>query len=426
MHPMLIVSLVGTVFLLLAWGLWALVRSWDRQNAVLAAAPALPIRLVTVHDDVWVRGDIECPAPVVVPHFHTRCVHYAYRLEEHVRKTRTTSDGKSETYYEWETRQTDDGGAPFSLNDHGHVLHIDPSQARFEHEPALTETLGSWRHSCNYTPFPGTVSAVGVVDEDKRSLVPFHHVPLVITPKERAQYLADAESSERWAAWFGLAFLWIGFLLVGFGLVRYFQTGRELLGTTSWWDPWAGILAFLIALTGTTFCWSLRVYNSLVTFKVRADGSWSSIDVELKQRYDLLPNLVAIVKASQTHEEELFTRIARLRTVALEGSRKDRVWMETEAVAGVQQLFALSESYPDLKATRNYQQLIGVMTALEEKIAHARTVYNEAVKEYNLQAISFPANVVARLCRFDPYPLFAAELDEKQTPRVQLGATSAS
>jgi LemA protein len=419
MHPMLIVALIATAFVLLAWGLWALVRSWDRTNAILAAAPALPIRLVNVHDDVWVRGHIECARPVVVPHFGQRCVHYFYRLEEYVTKTRTTSDGKTETYHEWQTRETDQGHAPFRLNDAGHTLRIDPEQAQFQHEPSLSETLGRWRHSCNYTPYPGSVSAVGVVDEGKHDLIPYQHVPLIVTTKLRGKYLADAESSERWGARFGLAFLLIGFLGVGYALTRYLQTREGMQFKNDWWHPLAAVIAVLFGFFATALFWALRVYNSLTTFKVRADERWSSIDVQLKQRYDLLPNLVAVVKAYQQHEKDLFERLATIRSKALAGSRTDRVWIETETVAGMQQLFAVAEKYPNLKANENYLKLMDEMTALEEKIAHARTVFNDAVSEYNVQAQSFPANFIARFCRFAPYPLFSASLEEKQVPVVK-------
>jgi len=93
MHAMLMVAGVGLGLVLAAWGLWALVRHWDRVNAVLAAAPQLPIRLLNVRDAAWVRGRIECEKPLHVPHFGHGCVHFSYKLEEEVRRTRRRSDG---------------------------------------------------------------------------------------------------------------------------------------------------------------------------------------------------------------------------------------------------------------------------------------------------------------------------------------------
>jgi LemA protein len=422
MHPMLIVALVGLVFLLLAWGLWAMVRRWDRTNSILAAAPALPIRLVNVHDDVWVRGEIECEQPVFVPHFGRPCVHYFYRLEEYVTKTRTKSDGSTETYHEWETRQTDHGQAPFRLHEEGYRLRIDPAQAKFQHEPGLSETLGRWRHSCSFTPVPGCVSAVGVVDEGKRDLIAYQHVPLIITTKERGKYLRDAESAERWAAWFGLMFLWLGFLGIGYGLTRYGQTADGWHDHTHWWHPLAAVAAFAVALLCTTLFWAWRTYNSLVVFRVRADQRWSSIDVELKQRYDLIPNLVAILKGYQQHEKELLEKLTRLRTQALEGGRQERIGLEAEAVAGMQKFLAVAEAYPTLQADEQSRRLMQELTVLEEEIAHARTVFNDAVQEYNIQVSSFPATFIARLCGYAPYPLFTIDVEEKKAPTVKTGS----
>jgi LemA protein len=424
MHPMLIVALVGLAPLLVAWGLWAMVRRWDRTNAILAAAPALPIKAVNVHDDVWVRGGIRCDRPVHVPYFGQPCVHFVYKLEEYVTKTRRKSDGSTETYHEWETRETDKGHAPFLLDDDGYTLRIDPAQASFQHEPSLSETLGRWRHSCNYTPCPGEVSAVGVVDEGKRDLIPYRHVPLIVTTKLRSQYLADAESAERWAARIGLAILWIGFLLVGYGVSRYTQTPEGLRQDSDWWHPMAAVIAFAVALGGTLLFWAWRTYNSLVVFKVRADSCWSSIDVELKQRYDLIPNLVVILKGYQQYEQETLEKLVLLRNLAMEGGRQQRVGLEAEAVAGVQQLLAVAEAYPDLKANTHSRRLMEELTVLEDKIAHARGVFNDAVTEYNVQVSSFPAAIIARLSRFAPYPLFSAELEERKTPAVKTATGS--
>lgn len=423
MHPMLIVALVGFAPVLIAWGLWALVRRWDRTNAILAAAPALPIRAVNVHDDVWVRGSIRCGWPVHVPHFGHPCVHYFYRLEEYVTKTRTKSDGSTETYHEWETRETDKGHAPFQIDDEGHTLRIDPAQASFQHEPTLSETLGHWRHSCSYTPSSGVVSAVGVVDEGKHDLIAYQHVPLIVTTKPRGKYLADAESAERWAAWIGLAILWIGFLVIGYGVSRYAQIPEGLRHNGDWWHPMAAVIAFAVALICTFLFWAWRTYNSLVIFKVRADGCWSAIDVELKQRYDLIPNLVAILKGYQKYEKEVLERIVLLRNQAMEGGRQGRVGLETEAAASVKHLLSVAEAYPDLKANSQSRRLMEELTVLEDKIAHTRSVFNDAVTEYNVQVASFPASIVARLSGFGRYPLFSTEQDERKAPAVKTAGT---
>jgi hypothetical protein len=115
MHPTLITAVVGVVLILVAWGMWAAVRRWNRTRAIMAAAPVLPIKLVNVWDTVWIRGEMWCDQPQVVPHFDYSCVYFTYRLEEKVTKTRTNSEGKTETYTQWETRQTLSGCAPFAI-----------------------------------------------------------------------------------------------------------------------------------------------------------------------------------------------------------------------------------------------------------------------------------------------------------------------
>src|SRR5580700_9518559 len=109
--------------------MWAAVRKWNRIRAVMAAAPVLPIKMVNVWDSVWIRGEMSCEAPVYVPHFAYSSVHFTYKLEEKVTKTRTTSDGKTETYTTWETRRTEHGTAPFAICQGADVLHVESDKA---------------------------------------------------------------------------------------------------------------------------------------------------------------------------------------------------------------------------------------------------------------------------------------------------------
>jgi LemA protein len=146
------------------------------------------------------------------------------------------------------------------------------------------------------------------------------------------------------------------------------------------------------------------------------------VDVHLQQRYDLIPNLVQIVQAYARHEQKTLEDLAALRSKAVAGGRAARVQAEGEAVAGLTRVFALAESYPDLKANANFLQLANQITAIEDKIAHARSFSNEAVKEYNVRTAVFPAGLIASLCGFRAYPLFAADLDERSVPRLQMGA----
>ncbi|HMP58994.1 MAG TPA: LemA family protein [Gemmatales bacterium] len=201
---------------------------------------------------------------------------------------------------------------------------------------------------------------------------------------------------------------------------EHFDLERE------WWHSGLAVVAGLLTVAFTSSVWAMRTYNNLVTFRVRADQFWSSLDVNLKQRFDLVPNLVEVVKGYQQYEADLFAWIARLRSEALTGSREDRVDREGDCVAGVQRLLALEEAYPELKANTLYMRFHDQLVALEEKIAHARTVYNDAVAEFNREVHHFPSNLVARLTGFVDLPLFSAELTERASPQVRLDASESA
>lgn len=411
-----IMAIVGAVLVLIAWILWYIVRRWDRTNAILAAAPPMNIQMVSVWDPVWIRGDVDCGEPTCVPHFGFDCIHYNYKLEEYVQKTRTKSDGKTETYHEWETRETREDTAPFDVVQGEHRLSVDVARAKWHYQLSASETLGRWRHSCSYVSASQPVSVVGVIGETKKTIEPLMHVPLVVTPRERQSYFKSAESAERWAARIGLVLLFLGLGLVAYGLFSHdpaIPPGAPLVTKTI---P----LAVLVALAVTLVLWGFRVYNSLVIFRTRADQSWSSIDVHLKQRYDLVPNLVSVVQAYLKHEKELLESLTKLRTQAYQGGREERVGAEAGIVDNLTRLCSVVESYPDLKGDQQFRMLAQKITALEDKIAHARSFFNDSVGEYNSQVLAFPANLVAGMFGFKTYSLFSAELQERAAPRFSL------
>lgn len=420
MHPMLSTALVGVGFAFIAWLLWFVVRKWDRANAVIASAAPLPIKLVNVWDSVWIRGDMNCPEPLSIPWFGYFSVHFTYRLEEEVVRTTTDKDGKTETTRSWVTRDTRERATPFHVCQESDSLWVDAARAQWHYEKAETQQVGIWRHSCSYIPYPGQVSVVGVVGEKKETLEPLRHVPLMVTPRGRADYIMAAESAERWAARFGLVFLFVGCIVSAFGLVRYAQAPSGV-AEGQWWNPVAGALAVLIGMFATALLWGLRVYNTMVIFRTRSQQCWSQIDVQLKQRYDLIPSLVEVVKGYLAHEKGLLEGLTAIRGKALAGGMTARVGAESAAVAGLMQIMARAEAYPDLKANLQFQKLSDQLTALEDKIAHARAFFNDSVAEYNTTTQVFPAALVARLCKFEEYPLFAAELSEKAPPRIQAG-----
>jgi len=152
------------------------------------------------------------------------------------------------------------------------------------------------------------------------------------------------------------------------------------------------------------------VYNRLVTLRARVNNGWSQIDVQLRRRYDLIPNLVETVQGYATHERELFERVTEARTRAIGASGVgDQASAENAITAGMRQLLAVAEAYPDLKANQNFLALQEELTGTESKIAYARQFYNDQVMKLNTAIQAFPSNLVARTFDFETREFFDIE-----------------
>jgi LemA protein len=153
------------------------------------------------------------------------------------------------------------------------------------------------------------------------------------------------------------------------------------------------------------------IFNRLVSLRTRVENGWSQIDVQLRRRADLIPNLVETVKGYATHERDLFEHIteARARSIEAEGVT-DQAAAENQVTAGLRQLLAVVENYPDLKANENFLALQEELIGTESKIAYARQFYNDQVMRLNTLIQSFPSSVVARAFGFEERPFF--EIDE--------------
>jgi LemA protein len=153
------------------------------------------------------------------------------------------------------------------------------------------------------------------------------------------------------------------------------------------------------------------IFNRLVSLRTRVENGWSQIDVQLRRRADLIPNLVETVKGYATHERDLFEHITetRARSIEAEGVT-DQAAAENQVTAGLRQLLAVVENYPDLKANENFLALQEELIGTESKIAYARQFYNDQVMRLNTLIQSFPSSVVARAFGFEERPFF--EIDE--------------
>lgn len=164
---------------------------------------------------------------------------------------------------------------------------------------------------------------------------------------------------------------------------------------------------------------AMVMYNSLVGLRERAVAAWSDIDVQLKRRYDLIPNVVETVKGYASHEKDTLERVIQARNAAMSAAGPAEKGPAENVLAGaLRQLFALSEAYPDLKAQANFGELQDTLAQLETEIGNARRYYNAVVRDYNTKTQTVPTNIIARSFGFEKKDFFEVEESEKAVPEV--------
>ncbi|ABI65858.1 MULTISPECIES: LemA family protein [Maricaulis] len=179
-----------------------------------------------------------------------------------------------------------------------------------------------------------------------------------------------------------------------------------------------GVILLLVIIALGVFL--VMVYNRLVALRQTCNQAWGDIDVQLKQRHDLVPNLVSTVQGYASHEKETLENVIKARQTAIDAtSVKDLAGAENMLSGALRQLFALSEAYPDLKANQNFMQLQAELSDLENKIAAARRFFNNAVNEYNTSTEQFPAVVIANSMGFKMREYFEVGEAERGAPKVQ-------
>jgi LemA protein len=161
------------------------------------------------------------------------------------------------------------------------------------------------------------------------------------------------------------------------------------------------------------------LYNRLVRLRNRSENAWSQVDVQLRRRYDLIPNLVEAVKGYAAHERATFEEVTKARSAAQEAKTvEDQAKAENALTGAIGRLFALAEQYPQLRATENFQNLQANLADTEQKIAVARQVYNDTVQTYDTALESVPTNVVAGMFRFEERQYFELEGAPREAPQV--------
>jgi len=171
-----------------------------------------------------------------------------------------------------------------------------------------------------------------------------------------------------------------------------------------------GALAlFLIIIVAVAFI-AIGMYNRLVTLRNRCDNAWSQVDVQLRRRYDLIPNLVETVKGYAKHESTVFQNVTEARAAAVNAQTvKDQSQAENVLTGALKSLFAVAENYPELKANQNFLMLQEELAGTESKVAYARQFYNDNVMKFNMSQQVFPSSVIANMFNFKPRDYFQIE-----------------
>ncbi|HSX39943.1 MAG TPA: LemA family protein [Candidatus Saccharimonadales bacterium] len=180
------------------------------------------------------------------------------------------------------------------------------------------------------------------------------------------------------------------------------------------------MIMILLGILVLALIYIVSIYNSLATLKVKVKEAWSEIDVQLKRRTDLIPNLVETVKGYAAHEKEVFEKVTEARSALMTaGNAQQAAQAENQLTGALKSLFAVAEAYPELKASENFKQLQSDLTDTEDKISYSRQFYNTMVRDYNSKIVMFPGNLIAGMLGFTPEQFFEAAPADQQPVKVQ-------
>lgn len=175
----------------------------------------------------------------------------------------------------------------------------------------------------------------------------------------------------------------------------------------------------LISIVAVLVLYVIIIFNSLVTLRNRVKNSWAQIDVQLKRRYDLIPNLVDTVKGYMKHEKGVLTEVTKMRASLVSGSMKEKAEASNKITEALKSIFAVAENYPDLKASENFKMLQEELSGTESKIAYARQFYNDTVMKFNTRIQKFPAMIFANMLGFKEQESFEAAGKEREAVKVE-------
>lgn len=176
----------------------------------------------------------------------------------------------------------------------------------------------------------------------------------------------------------------------------------------------------ILAALGVILLIIVSIYNSLIRLRNKVENGWAQIEVQLKRRHDLIPNLVETVKGYAKHEKELFENVTKARSAVMSaGSVQGKAEASNVLTSTLKSLFAVAENYPELKANENFLKLQEDLTKTEDKISYARQFYNDITMQYNIKIQTVPSNIIASMFNFGKKELFETPETEREVPKVK-------
>ncbi|MSR74210.1 MAG: LemA domain-containing protein [Planctomycetes bacterium] len=413
-----------------------------------------------------IKGKAECEAPLTSYLAEAEVVHYSWNVQEHWRRIETYTDSKGRTQIRvvsgWTTVASGGEQIPFDLRDTTGAVRVEPVGADVEGQSIFSRTV-SIEHPLYYGKGPGggvpystftrSFSETAIVNGAQLYILGSARLrtevaaPVITQVKSEDPYLISVRSEEqivRGKAW-GTALCHIGGLLGAMAIGAILDTTP-----TSTWEleasstsyrvsresnfgdflaaHWRGLLLGALCYGALlTAGWMWLIHNGLVRLRNRLHSAWSLVDVQLKRRHDLIPNLVKVVQGSQRHEKDLQTLIAEARTAAADARSNGDNLSEIKSHGGglVKHLVAVREAYPDLGANANFSRLMDQLIDTEDRIALATQFSNDCLTNLRNRMETIPDLFVVKLARFSPEKRgwYNAAPTERAVPSAELTAS---
>jgi LemA protein len=387
------------VLLMIGIGFLYYNRSISKENFFFRRAPQLQINQVHTFDDGWFTGVIDTATILHPPFFNNDTVSYHYSLYEKVIKYEKDSQGRSKRVETWELYSSASDSTAFYLDDGSGKLIINPNKAIHKYPYGNSWESEHWKHVVSYIPSSGIISSVGVVSEDKKELIAKGETPFMISPMGRPEFMKASKSEEKWSKIGGLSFLWLSSL-------SFFY----FLNESSMQIPLDSISLFILLGLMSTIpfaaCYVYFTNNSLVALRAQVVNSWANVDVELKNRRDLIPNLVQTVGTYLKHEQNSFAKLSDLRaSLEKENLLTSRIKIENKITNSVNSFLTQVESHPEFK-DESVLLLQKELVIIENKISHAKSHFNAVAEEYNNLVEGMPSSFVANYFKYVSIPFY--------------------